>query len=66
MCAYYGVAVVVFVLNIFFYFIRINVSEHVEKKIKLFNNNENILPVAHQFEEVFFKVVFGIFFSYWS
>jgi hypothetical protein len=27
-----GVAVVVFVLNIFFYFIRINVSEHVEKK----------------------------------
>jgi hypothetical protein len=34
-----------------------NVSEHVGKKIKLFYNNENILPVAHQFEEVFFKVV---------
>jgi hypothetical protein len=48
--------------KLFFYFVRMNVSEHVGKKIKLFYNNENILPVAHQFEEVFFKVVFVIFF----
>ena len=59
MCAYYGVSVVVFVINIFFLFHQNQWT--CRKKIKLFNNNENILPVAHQFEEVLFKVVFVIF-----
>ena len=43
MCAYYGVAVVVFVINIFFYFIRINVSEHVENK----SNCSTIMKISY-------------------